>query len=210
MKFDDACFQQLAMAIDHAEQKTSVEIVVSVVGKSGSYRDVDLMTGVGLAFAGLLFVVYNPWTVHSPTLFPLKIAVLFVVGFLGSRACPAWRRLLTSTSRREQQVQTAAQAHFVQAGVAGTRKRTGLLIYLSLLERQTEVIADIGIPRAIDPEVWNPIQFQLREIAASEDPAGRLLQEVAQLGSSLGEFLPATEDNPDELPNAPHVELDAR
>jgi putative membrane protein len=210
VKFDEAYFQQLAMAIDHAEQKTSVEIVVSVVSKSGSYRDADVLTGAGLAFAGLLFVVFNPWTVHSATLFPLEIAVLFVTGFLGSRACQPWRRLVTSASRREQQVLAAAQAHFVQAEVASTRERTGLLIYLSLLERHAEVIADIGIPRVIEPGVWNPLQFQLREIAASEDPAAQLLQEVAQLGSSLGEFLPTIEDNPDELPNAPHVELDAR
>jgi putative membrane protein len=210
MKFDEAYFQQLAMAIDHAEQKTSVEIVVSVVSKSGSYRDADVLTGAGLAFAGLLFVIFNPWTVHSATLFPLEIAVVFVTGFLGSRVCEPWRRLITSASRREQQVLTAAQAHFVQADVGSTRERTGLLIHVSLLERQTEVIADIGIPRAIEPGAWNPLQFQLREIADSEDPATQLLQEVAQLGNSLGEFLPATEDNPDELPNAPHVELDAR
>ena len=207
MQFDEAYFGQLAETIDAAEQKTSAEIVVAVVSRSGSYRDVDLLTGACLAFLGLLFIVYNPWTVHSPVYFPVEVGLLFGVGFFGSRTIPGWRRLLTTEGRRQSQVLTAAREQFLESGVGDTRARTGLLVFLALEERHAVVLPDVGVTRAVDPPVWNALAFQLAEISTAESPAERLLQEIAELGPALEQYLPATEDDSDEIPNQPHVEV---
>jgi putative membrane protein len=131
------------------------------------------------------------------------MVLLFVIGTLGCSVCPPLRRRLTTEKRRHRQLQEAAATLFVEEGVANTRARTGVLVYLSLLERQVEVIADVGITHGVKPDVWSRCLFDLRKIGSAADVAQSLLDGIRQLGNVLSEDLPAGEDNPDELPNRP-------
>ena len=144
-RFTEEFFDEVTTAVEEAEEKTSAELVVVIHPRSGIYRDVDLGCGAVLAFVGLAFIVYNPWTVHSPIWFPLEVALLFAIGYLGCSVCPWLRRRFTPIQRRTEQVRQAAQAIFVEESVSHTRERTGVLIYLSRLERQVVVLADLGV-----------------------------------------------------------------
>ena len=95
---------------------------------------------------------------------------------------------------------------FYEAGIANTDKEMGVLIYLSLLERRLEVIADRGILRAVPPMKWNQALFNLRQ--AGRRPELKSLNEaMCELGLLLGEHVPATGENPNELPDQPRFEL---
>ena len=95
---------------------------------------------------------------------------------------------------------------FYEAGIANTHAENGLLVYLSLLERKLEVIADRGILKAVPPLKWNHSVFELKEIAQTPN-AETLIKALRELGAVLAECLPATGENPNELADGPRIEL---
>lgn len=205
-RFDQSYFDTVTETVELAETKTSAELVVAVFPQSGGYRDVDYLWGGILALIWLLFVVFNPWFVHPDFAIPLETALFFGIGSVISSALPWLRRCLTTTARRDDQVRAAASCMFVTDGVANTRARTGVLIYLSRLEQQLEVIADIGIVENVKTDVWNECVFELKHVAAANDPAEALLNGIRRMEDLLAEYLPAGDDNPDEIPNRARVQ----
>ncbi|HUT94578.1 MAG TPA: hypothetical protein VMY37_34300 [Thermoguttaceae bacterium] len=204
-RFQKNDFDNVTRAVEQAETQTAAEIVVAVHPQSGRYRDTDYLFGGLVALAGLVFIVFNPWTWHPAHMLPVEMVVLFAIGTLGCSVCPPLRRRLTTGKRRQAQLREAAAARFVEEGVANTRARTGVLVYVSLLERQVEVIADVGITNHVLPEAWSRCLFELKKIGSADDTAQALLDGIRRLGDVLSQDLPAGEDNPDELPNRPRT-----
>jgi putative membrane protein len=203
--FDQAATDALTETIREIEKTTDAEIVVVVRGRSGSYRHADYFCGALLAFAGLLFVLFSPFDFHTYWV-PFDVLALFVVGAFVCSRTDALRRVLTSASFRAKAVRTGAAAMFYEAGIANTHAENGMLIYLSLLERRMEVIADRGILKAIPPLKWNHAVFELKHTANDPGPS-QLVRAMRDLGNVLAEHLPATGENPNELVDGPRIEL---
>jgi putative membrane protein len=203
-KFDQAG-DALAQAISEIEKNTNAEIVVVVRGRSGSYRHADYLFGVIVALVGLIFVLFSPWEFHTYWI-PFDVTALFVAGaFVSSRG--DWlRRLFTTKSFKQKAGRAGAAAMFYEAGIANTSAENGLLIYLSLLERQMEVIADRGILKSVPPLKWNHAVFELKQLAKDAEP-GKFIEGLLNLGKLLAEHLPATGENPNELADGPRIEL---
>ena len=89
---------------------------------------------------------------------------------------------------------------------ANTKAENGLLIYVSLLEEQIEVIADRGILEAMPPLEWNTELHELHEIARQCD-SEQLVQSLQKLGALLAAHLPCSGENPNELVDGPRIEL---
>ena len=204
-KFDQAAADALAQAISEIEKNTNAEIVVVVRGRSGSYRHADYLFGAIVALFGLIFVLFSPWEFHTYWI-PFDVTGLFVAGaFVSSRG--DWlRRLFTSKTIQEKAARSGAAAMFYEAGIANTSAENGMLIYLSLLERQMEVIADRGVLKSVPPLKWNHEVFELKELAKDAEP-GKLVEGLRSLGKLLAEHLPATGENPNELADGPRIEL---
>jgi putative membrane protein len=203
-QFSDAYYAALTEAVAQAEEHTSAEIVVAVRPWSGNYRDVDYLAGALAAWVGLVGILFVPWTVHAHAV-PLEVLALFVAGAWVSPWTP-WRRWLTTPRRRLHQVKTEARAAFFHEGVLHTRERTGLLVYWSLLERQVEVLADVGVLAAVPAGEWNAQVFRFKQIKRAAVPAPVFLEDLRALGQTLARHLPAGADNPDELPNRVRVQ----
>ena len=203
-KFDQAG-DALAQAISEIEKSTNAEIVVVVRGRSGSYRHADYLFGATVALVGLIFVLFSPWEFHTYWI-PFDVTALFVAGaFVSSRG--DWlRRLFTTKKFQQKAARTGAAAMFYEAGIANTSAENGVLLYLSLLERQMEVIADRGILKCVPPLNWNHAVFEMKELAKDAEP-GKLIEGLRNLGKLLAEHLPATGDNPNELADGPRIEL---
>ena len=204
-KFDNAAGDVIGAAIRDIESKTNAEVVVAVRGRSGSYRQADYLFGAIVAFAGLLFVLFSPFDFHTYWI-PFDVIALFVAGaFVSSRG--DWiRRLLTTQKFRTRAARTGAAAMFYEAGIANTSAENGLLIYLSLLERQMEVIADRGILKAVPALKWNQTVFELKRVAEDADPE-KLISALREVGVLLAEHLPPVGENPNELADGPSIEL---
>ncbi len=204
-KFDKAAGEALAQAIGDIEKNTNAEIVVVVRGRSGTYRHADYLFGATLAFIGLIFVLFSPFDFHAYWI-PFDVVALFAGGaFVSSRG--DWlRRLLTTRSFQQKAARAGAAAMFYEAGIANTSAENGVLIYLSLLERQMEVIADRGVLKCVPPLKWNHAVFDLKQLAKDPRPE-KFIAGLRSLGTLLAEHLPATGENPNELADGPRIEL---
>jgi len=204
-KFDQAAGDALAQAISEIEKNTNAEIVVVVRGRSGSYRHADYLFGAMVALVGLIFVLFSPWEFHTYWI-PFDVIALFVAGaFVSSRG--DWlRRLFTTKKFKQKAARAGAAAMFYEAGIANTSAENGVLIYLSLLERQMDVIADRGILKCVPPLKWNHAVFELKQLAKDAEP-GKLIEGLCNLGKLLADHLPATGENPNELADGPRIEL---
>jgi putative membrane protein len=204
-KFDHTTGEALAQAIRDIEKGTAAEIVIAVRGRSGIYRHADYLCGVIVALIGLIFVLFSPFEFHTYWV-PIDVTILFAAGAFVSGRSNFIRRLLTTKDFRAKAARTGAAAMFYEAGIANTSAENGLLIYLSLLERRLEVIADRGVLKAVPALKWNNSVFELKRIG--RDPAvDELIKALRDLGAVLAEHLPATGENPNELPDGPRIEL---
>lgn len=204
-KFDQACCEALAQQVREIEANTDAEIVIVVRGRSGSYRHADYLFGLLLAFTGLLFVLFSPFDFHTYWV-PIDVLLLFAFGAFVSSRSNVIRRLLTTKKFRAQAARTGAAAMFYEAGIANTHAENGLLIYLSLLERSLEVIADRGILTSVPALEWNHALFELTQAGRRAEPES-LTKALRELGSLLAKYYPATGENPNELPDMPRFEL---
>jgi len=194
----DAQFREaVTAAVTRAEQRTDAEFVVVAAGRSGSYLDVALWVGVALAAVTLATLVYGPWLV-DPAWIPLDLAIPFAIGAFGANRSPRLLRLLTRAARQDRQVVTAAHAAFVEEQVHGTQRRTGVLVYVSALERSVRVVPDHGIEGRVPPGEWNRIRWDARSLAG-------FLAGLDAAAGLLARCVPALADNPDEIPNAPRI-----
>jgi putative membrane protein len=204
-KIDQSACESLAQCVKEIEKATDAELVIAVRARSGHYVHADYLCGLLLAFAGLLFVLFSPFDFHQYWV-AIDVALLFALGaFLSSRSNFV-RRLLTTKKFRADVVRRGAAAMFYEAGIANTNAELGLLIYLSLLERRLELIADRGVLKAVPALEWNQRLFELHQVGRKPE-LQTLLEALHNLGALLAKHLPATGENPNELPDMPRFEL---
>jgi putative membrane protein len=204
-RFDSAAQESLTACVREIEKTTDAELVLIVRARSGSYRHADYLFGVVLALGGLIFLLFSPFNFH-PNWVLIDVVLVFLLGtFLSSRSNEI-RRVLTREKFRAGMVRTFAAAMFYERGVANTRGETGILVYLSLFERRLELIADRGVLKAIPALEWNQQAFALHEAGRTGD-ANVLLEAFRDLSALLATHLPATGENPNELPDTPGFEV---
>lgn len=191
--------QQVAAAITSIEKTTSAELVVMMRPDSGTYRHADLVAGAVAALGYLCLFLYHPEPFDF-TFFPLEQAACFVLVALACSRLPLLRRVLSGTKIQAANVQLAAKAMFVDRGISKTRGRTGVLVYLSLFERDVALVLDVGLDAARLGEPYRRAAEKLRAAARHE---GRdvFVKALTELGESLAEVYPIQDDDLDELPN---------
>ena len=204
-KFDTAAGDALADAIRDIEKNTNAEIVVVVRGRSGTYRHADYLFGAIVALVCLAFVLFSPFEFHTYWI-PFDVTALFVAGAVVCSRGDWLRRFFTTKTFQAKAARAGAAAMFYEAGIANTSAENGVLVYLSLLERQMEVIADRGILKCVPPLKWNHAVFELKQSAKDPEPT-KLVQGLHSLGKLLAEHMPATGENPNELADGPRIEL---
>ena len=204
-KFDQSACDSLAGCVKEIENGTDAELVIVVRARSGNYRHADYLFGALIAFAGLLCLLFLPVDFHQYWV-PADVVLLFVAGAYVCSRSATLRRLLTTKKFRAAAVRNGAAAMFYEAGIANTNAEMGVLIYLSLLECSLELIADRGILKGVPPLEWNHSQFELKQAGRRPDPQ-TLLKALREFGVLLAKHLPATGENPNELPDMPRFEL---
>jgi putative membrane protein len=203
--FDNAACESLTSCINEIERNTDAELVIVVRARSGSYAHADYLFGFLVAFVVLVFLIFVPFP-FPEYLVPVDIAVAFILGVLISWRSNSIRRLFSREKFRKQTVRTAAAAMFYEAGIANTHAEMGVLIYLSLLERRLELIADRGVLKRVPAQDWNREAYELHQLGKNPD-ATRFQKAIEQFGKVLAIHVPATGENPNELPDMPRFEL---
>ncbi len=90
---------------------------------------------------------------------------------------------------------------FEELGMFRTRDRNGVLIYVSLADRQAAVIGDAGINARVPEGFWDDVLALLREDFSHGRFADGLCKAIGQVGEKLHTLFPYQRDDRNELPN---------
>lgn len=82
-----------------------------------------------------------------------------------------------------------------------TINRTGILIYISTLDRKLAVLGDIGIDQKLEQGYWQSILDEMGAIFQSEGIYAGVLVGIKKIGARLIEYFPETGTPTNELTN---------
>jgi uncharacterized membrane protein len=102
---------------------------------------------------------------------------------------------------------TRARAHqvFAQLGVWDTEENSGVLVYVQLIDRRIEIVADRGIARRVAQPEWDAVCQAMQQSFKRERYEAGAVEAIAAITEILARHFPATGANPNELPDKPAV-----
>ena len=92
---------------------------------------------------------------------------------------------------------------FASERVWDTKENSGILIYVQLVDRCVEILADRGIAARVPQPEWDAICRVMEQALGAGRWREGALAAVARASELLAEHFPAGEANPNELPDAP-------
>jgi uncharacterized membrane protein len=105
-------------------------------------------------------------------------------------------RLWLSTRQRAEQVFSALR-------VWDTEENSGVLVYVQLVDRRIEIVADRGIAARVPHEAWQAICRAMEAQFRKRNYEGGALEAIAAVTKILAREFPARGANPNELPDKP-------
>lgn len=205
-KFLDAAARTaFSRAIEAIEQASAAEVVVAVRRRSAPYLHANAAIGAAVAVAGLAAMLFSA---HVFALTSILIDPFVVGGVAGAvvELLPAVKRLLSPRAMRQREVLRGARAAFVERGVHRTRDRSGILVYISWLEREVAVVADAGIERALPAEIHADAVRSLT--AAIPSGGAAVARQLERFAPALAAAMPRRDDDVNELPDAIDSDLE--
>lgn len=194
---------KISEAVRRAEMKTTGEIVPVIVHRSSVVGHVPLM--FTLVFLVLLLVFEVPQLDVFEELnaywFLFFVAVgSFALAQFVSRSM--WvQRIFVPVGDQAIQVEERALIEFYQQGIGKTAENTGILLFLSVMERRAVVLADEAIARRLPKEAWHQVCATLVEGIKHEQTAEALIAAIHKSGELLALHFPAHKENQNELSN---------
>ena len=94
---------------------------------------------------------------------------------------------------------------FAHYGVWNTELNSGVLIYIQLIDRRVEIVADRGINACVNENFWVDVCQRMEVAFRSGDFVGRMLEAIDEISEILALHFPPTNGNPNELPNTPVI-----
>ena len=185
---------RLDQRIADAEKRTGAQIVLAVIERSDTYSELPWKAfALGASLAGLsvsLLDLLRPgWTSGIAVL--IAVAVLLAAGAASALLCvsvPRFARLFLEAHRAEVEVRQYAESFFLSREVFATRRRTGVLLLVSLFERQVVVLPDTGLGQRLSKETLKRIITRMTIVLAS----GQVARALEDGLSSLEEVLTVT------------------
>lgn len=194
-------FTLIKDVVGEVEKSTSAEIVPLVLAHSGDYRWVH----TAMSFQGLLFGMmvglgiesfaphsfgFETYTVSEDRWLILAGGAL---GFLASLV-PSLSRMFLGQDRLHAEVDKRSHAEFVRQGCAETTGRTGVLVLVSLFEREIQIVADRGIQEKMvaleGPAIWDTLCGEFIVFAKEGKAIEGLAHVIRRLGTVLAKHFP--------------------
>ncbi len=102
-------------------------------------------------------------------------------------------------------VHGGAQRAFERMGIANTRQRNGVLLFIVPARRQFEIIGDIAIHARVRKDFWSEVATALSHRFHDGDFTGGLVEAIELVGAELATHFPRQPGDVNELPDEPHV-----
>ena len=197
--FDADGEKALTAAVCDVEAASCAEVVVVVRLRSGTYLHADLLVGSVAGFVALAFLLFSPWPFATVWILIDPLLAFVVAAWWTSRS-NAIRCALTPRGERVRRVETHARATFVERGVGRTSGRTGILVYVSILEQAAHVVVDDGVRNAVAEEQWRGAVASI-DSAAKRGRSADVAAAIAGTKELLARALPRSANDVNELPD---------
>lgn len=198
--FTEEELKRIGEATRAVERHTIGEIAVMVVDSSDEYREAAVSGGVILA-ALSAFSLTEIFFDQAITFFmPLCILLFFPFRSLFN-IIPALKTAFISRARKEEAVRERAVRAFFEKGLYRTKANTGVLFFLSLLERKVWVLADRGICEKIDQKTLNTFAQTVSQGIKEGRACDALCSAISGAGKVLAQHFPIAHGDTNELPN---------
>ena len=187
--------KKIGSAVKKAESKTSGEIATAMIKESYDYAIYELMFAVIIGF--LYFVIMMFFVGNIETFLQEKFwdySVNYLIMFYGCSSfiiitifyfignISSIDRLIVPKKIRNQKVKERATRYFMESGVYNTKDRTGILIFISIMERRVELLADSGISEKIPKEKWQNIVDNIIKGIKQKDIVTHLTESINECG----------------------------
>jgi len=192
--------ERLKAITQEVESRTIGEIVVMVVDRSDHYIDAEVLGGALLG--SLLSLILTLLFFHSSiwSYVPLSFLFFFPCRFLFQKV-DGLKKLFIGVRRKEEAVRLRAERAFFERGLYKTKRNTGVLFFLSLLERKVWILADKGIYEKMDQETLNRFANEVSRGIREGRACDALSKAIQEIGVVLSRHFPITSDDTDELPD---------
>jgi putative membrane protein len=194
--------ERISKAIRAAETKTSGEIVCVLAETSSDAIALPILIAAVAALAlPWLLVAFTAMTVYR--ILSLQVIVFLVLTVL--LCLPRVRVALMPRRARRAVAHRVAMEQFRTRGIARTKDRSGILIFVSLAERYARIVADEGIAARVRQSEWQAAVDALIAHMRSGHIADGFVTAIDLCGAELAKHFPRTEADREELPDRIYV-----
>lgn len=198
--FTEAEGRQIAATIAGVEKKTSGEVVAMVVAASDTYPEARLLAGLSIGGLAALLITDLFLADNLGYFVPLLLCGTIGVSSL-AKIFPPLLRLFIPASRLEARVAERALRAFYEKKLHTTRDNTGVLFFISLLERKVWILADSGIYQKISQETLMAHATDIAVGIKQGQACHALCREIETVGVILARHFPIKTDDANELSN---------
>lgn len=215
LKLTKEHYDRIKKAVADVEKNTNGEIALALTPESSDYSMQELFWSivVGLAvFSGMIPFAKQIYTWLSSIFWvePLWLLPLFygLVTFAVIVLCycisniPVIDRLIVPKQIRSLKVQNRAMRYFTESGVYATKDHSGILIFVSWVEREVRIVADKGICEKVPQIVWDDIALTVSKgflVGKASTITDSFVEAIVKCGKILIENFPAKKENPNEI-----------
>ncbi|MBI3560531.1 MAG: TPM domain-containing protein [Gammaproteobacteria bacterium] len=194
--------EAISNATREAERRSYGEIVTVIAASSDAYHAVTLLwsTLVSLLVPAIFLMLDRLHLVTRTdisTVYNTQLIVFILLLML--LRIPSILRAILPATLRQLQVRRAAQMQFYTHQLQHTRHRCGILLYVSVLERRVELLADQGINDRVPPATWKTITDNFITRVRREEIKQGFVQAIEACGAVLAQHFPAEGANTNEL-----------
>lgn len=203
-------------AVAAAEKQSGGEITTAIIAESDDYGFRELVFAivvgvlawsVAIAASDAVGALLDRWLWGwEPWMLSVAHGVIGMVAGLAAywfAQIPAIDRLIVPRRMMAEAVRRRARRHFVDSGTYDTMDRTGVLIFVSLLERRVELIADRGIHATVEAGTWDGIVARLVDGIRAGRVADAMVEAVEACGAVLAGRVDRRAGDVNELTDAP-------
>ena len=182
------------------ESRTIGEVAVMVVDSSDQYIEAEVLGGIFLGSLLSLIITALYFNSSVWSFIPVSLILFFPSRFL-FRKFPVLKISFIGFRRKEETVRQRAVRAFYEKGLYKTRKNTGVLFFISILERKVWILADKGIYEKIEQETLNKFAITVSHGIKEGRACDSLCDAIREAGELLAKHFPVTPGDTDELSN---------
>ena len=195
MNLTDDEKSSITQAIHEIESKVDAELVTVICQRSDDYYFIPCLWAalVALSFPGVLSIA-NIQLEHE---YLWQVSLFFVIAAL-LQYSPLKFAVIPSYIKQERASRYAQQL-FTMQGIHLTKNNTGILLFVSLDEKYTEIIADKGIAAKVDQQQWQSIIDEFTDLIKQHNIAKAYLTAIRRCGDLLLQYFPSESKKSNQL-----------